>query len=489
MKCLNCGAELRDDIKFCNNCGVEVKKEESNDNNNELGIEKEESVVNNVVGPDIKPIDDTNINNQNTMHNMNDVTNNTNNVNTKKKGSKKPVIITIIVIVLLGLIACLLYLFVFNKKSAKSVFVDGFKKVTSSIFKESDVKKQSVKQSIKYEISGAGMESISGIFNNIVLNNSASIDTDLKKIDEEITINYKNTDLFGFGVYGRDNSIYLGINGLYDKYIKLPITEEEYTSLFGNNNNNSKELKEAIDNAFITSLDDKYFTKSSKTISVDDKNKKLHAYTLTIDNNNIKQITKSFIESLANNDRFVSILGADKNTIKTYINQIDYSNITIDTPIEITIYTEGLKDNYKGIEISMNVEGNMMALRYININKNNSELVMDMGITSLKMGINSVGDENNNKTTATIDMGIMKMSMIMDTIISNNVEFKDIDASQVVDYETFMENGINGVINDVINNISNNEKIIEFITDISSNFGTNYGTTADINNLDYSTLY
>ena len=55
--------------------------------------------------------------------------------------------------------------------------------------------------------------------------------------------------------------------------------------------------------------------------------------------------------------------------------------------------------------------------------------------------------------------------------------------------ETFMENGINGVINDVINNISNNEKIIEFITDISSNFGTNYGTTADINNLDYSTLY
>lgn len=211
----------------------------------------------------------------------------------------------------------------------------------------------------------------------------------------------------------------------------------------------------------------------------------MNAYTLTIDNSNIREITKSFINSLANNDEFVRMLGMDKNTINTYLNEIDYSELPLDMPIEITIYTEGLKQNYKGIEVAMNVEGSKMSLRYFDIDSENSEFVIDMGITSLKMGINSVGDDNNNKTTATIDMGIVKMSMVMDTIISNNVEFKNIDESKVVDYESFMQNGMNNVMN----NISNNDKIIELITDISSNFGTNYDTTTDIDSLDYSMLW
>lgn len=76
MKCLNCGTELNDNIKFCTNCGVEVKGEEVNNINNinnELAIE-EERVVNNMVG--VKPIDSNNINNQNAMHSMNDISNN-----------------------------------------------------------------------------------------------------------------------------------------------------------------------------------------------------------------------------------------------------------------------------------------------------------------------------------------------------------------------------------------------------------------------------
>lgn len=493
MKCLNCGAELNDEIKFCTNCGVEVNND-SNNINNELG-EKEEfavkneenvanNVVNNVVGPDIKPLDITNINSQNVMHDITNISNNDNTESNKKKSNKKFIIIIVIIVLLLVITGGLLYVLKPAKKSAKGVFVDSFKSVTSSIFKDNDVKKQSVNQTIKYNISGAGVESFSEIFNNIVLKDNTSVDRDLKNIEEELIVNYKNNDLFGVGIYGRENSLYLGIDGLYDKYIKLPITDSEYNSIFNSDKKNSKAIKETLDDAFEKSLDDKYFTKSSKKLTVDDKNKKFNAYTLTIDNSNIKKITKSFINSLANNDSFISMLGADKNTIKAYINMIDYNSISLDNPFEITIYTEGNKDVYKGIEFSTKVEGNVMSVRYMDIDKENAELVFDMGITSFSMKINSVGDDTKNKTTATIDMGIMKMSMIADTIISNKVEFKSIDTNKVVDFDSFIETGLY----DIINNVITNEKIIEFITDVTDNFGMN-GDISDLSSLDYSSLY
>ena len=483
MKCLNCGEELKEGIKFCTNCGVTVQDSSVN-NAVENGV-----VENNVIGPSIKTIDETNINNQNNgnIMNMNTVntTNNSNNSDNKgiKKRSKTPLII-ISCIVLLGIIVCLLYLFVFNKKSSKQVFVDGFKSVTSELFKDDNSSKKSIKNNISFNIqaSGTGVDSMFDIYNNIKINSDIEMDATTKRLDEEILINYKGNDLLGFGIYGRDDSVYLGFTGMYDKYIKLPITKEQYNSLFSSSKSLNS-LKEALDSAFEASLDDKYFTKSSKSIDVNGKNKKYNAYTFTITNDNIKDIIKRFADNLLSNDNVVSMLSSnlkvDKSMVKELASTIDYSNIYLTSPIEITIYTSGLKETYKGIEVKISESGNQYALRYIKIDNNNSELVFDAGITSLKFTINETGSDNNKKTTISTDLGIIKADLVTDTIMSDTVKFKDIDTTNVIEYEEFITNS-----NDILNHtLENNKALIDFITEISGKMNMSN------NSLNYNLLY
>ncbi len=471
MKCVVCGNEINDGASFCTNCASLIK----NDNN--VGVSNVDANANVGVGPSVMPIDSSNINSQNMVNNTNAVNIN-NNFNNKKKGSKLPFIIIGIVIALI-LIAATLYLFVFNRKSSKDIFVDGFKNVTNELFKDENIKRKSVKNTISYNIdaSGMGMDEIVKIYNNLKLSNNVQIDTDLKKLDEEISFNYKDNDLFSFGIYGRDNSVYLGLTGLYDKYIKLPITEKQYSKLFNSNTKGTKVLKSALDTAFEKSLDSKYFTKNKRNIDVAGKTKKYNAYTLTISNDNIKEITKNFINNLISNEEFISYIssnyGIDKASLNKYVSEIDYSNFKMDNEIMVTIFTSGIGDAYRGVELSTKVEGQEIALRYVKVDNNNSELTLDMGITSFKVSINKTGDDNNTKTTITADLGVIKMSMIDDMVTSNNVEFKDIDTNKVIEYDYFVEHS-----DEILNSIENNTKLKEFMEDFNSLENVNSGVNS-----------
>ena len=488
MKCLNCGEELKEGTEFCTNCGVMVQESSAN-NVMEASVNENSVNSNNVVGPSVKPIDETNINNQNMVNNMNmnnTNTNITNNIDNKvvKKRNKTPLII-ISCIILLGVIACLLYLFVFNKKSSKQIFVDGFKSATSELFKDDNSSKKSIKNNMSFNIqaNGTGIDNMFDAYNNIKVSSDIEIDASSNKLDEEILINYKGNNLLGFGIYGRNDSVYLELTGMYDKYIKLPITKEQYNSLFVTDNKSMNEIKEALDTAFEASLDNKYFTKSSKSIDVNGKSKKYNAYTLTITNDNIKDIVKNFVNNLLSNDKFATVLSSnlkvDKSMVKELAGTTNYSNIYLASPIEITIYTSGLKETYKGIEFKTSESGNQYALRYIKIDNNNSELVFDAGITSLKFTINESGSDNNKKTTISTDLGIVKADLVTDSIISNTVNFKDIDTTNVVEYEQFINNS-----DDILNNaLENNKALTDFITEISGKMNVSN------NNLDYGLTY
>ena len=446
MKCVVCGNEFNENNKFCPNCGAQVES-----SNNDINLN------NNVV------MTDNTINNQNIGSNGN---NDIKNSNSRKK-SKVPFII-VGIIILLAIVSVLLYLFVFNKKSSKEIFVDGFKNVTKELFNDTGASKESVKNKLSFDFSapGLGMDQMLNLYNNIILSNNLGIDTDLKKIDEEITLNYKGKDIVALGIYGRDNNMYLGLNGIYDKYVKLPITETDYNKLFSKKIDYSI-LKNALDEAFENSLDSNYFTKSRRNVSSNGKTRKYNAYTLTIDNNNIKEITKNFINSLINNEEFISYISKnfdiDKSTINSYINEIDYNDITIDTPIMITVFTSGLRESYKGIELSINSSGYNMAIRYIELNDNNAEITLDAGITSLSLKITSTGNDNNKKTTYTVDLGTIKCAVTDEQVISDKVEFKDIDASNVISYEEFMNNS-----EEIFNNLESNPNFKQFIEDFGA---------------------
>ena len=139
----------------------------------------------------------------------------------------------------------------------------------------------------------------------------------------------------------------------------------------------------------------------------------------------------------------------------------------------VTIFTSGIGESYKGIELSTKVEGQEIALRYVKVDNNNAELILDMGITSFKVSINKTGDDNNTKTTITADLGVIKMSMIDDMVTSDKVEFKDIDTSKVIEYDYFVEHS-----DEILNSIENNAKLKEFMEDFNSLENMNSGVNS-----------
>ena len=331
MKCENCGQELNEGVMFCENCGsavnnknVDVNKEldttsESNSVDNTVNNEavaENNPVITDTDNVEVAPynsekdiVSDNNDVNTNTSLDTSVVNNNDNNDNFtsgKKKKSKKPIII-ILVILLAIIIGVFVFLFVFNKKSAKDIFVDSFEKFTSQTLNSDYKKKQSLNQNVKFKISGTGMDNTMAILNDIGIKHNLAIDATAKKMDEEITLNYEGSDVLSMGIYLRDNNMYIGLNGLYDKYIEIPMTETQSIDMSKIDN---KVMEEALNEAFEKSLDEKYFTKSTKEISIDGDTKKVNAYTLKIDKNNIKEIAKNFIDSLANNKEFMKMISS-----------------------------------------------------------------------------------------------------------------------------------------------------------------------------------
>lgn len=467
MKCVVCGNDVNENNKFCPSCGATLGS-----SNNDINLNENMSVNNNTVNNEVVNDNGNNLNNSigmadNNINNQNVISSANNNNSPKRKKSKAPFIIVGIVI-LLAIVSVLLYLFVFNKKSSKEIFVDGFKNVTKELLNDSTTSKESIKNKLSFDISapGLGMDQMINLYNNIVLSNNLGIDAELNKIDEELTLNYKGQDIFGLGIYARDNNMYLGLNGIYDKYVKLPITEDDYSKLLSKKFD-YKVLKNALDDAFEKSLDSKYFTKSKRNISVDGKNKKYNAYTLTIDNSNIKEITKNFIDSLINNEEFISYISKnfdiDKSTINSYINEINYNDITVETPIMITIFTSGLSESYKGIELSSSTSGYNMAVRYIELDENKAEITFDAGIASFSLKISSTGNDNNKKTTYSVDLGTFKGVVTNEQVKSDKVEFKSIDSNNVISYEEFMNNS-----EEIFNKLESNPNFKQFIED----FGT-----------------
>ena len=76
-------------------------------------------------------------------------------------------------------------------------------------------------------------------------------------------------------------------------------------------------------------------------------------------------------------------------------------------------------------------------------------------------------------------MGIVKADLVTDSIISNTVNFKDIDTTNVVEYEQFINNS-----DDILNNaLENNKALTDFITEISGKMNVSNNT------LDYGLTY
>ena len=423
MKCISCGSIINDNDNVCPKCGT------SNDNLSSNGG------------------------------------------NTKKK--KKKFIIFIILFIVFVLIGSL-YLFVFNKKTSKDILIDGFKEATNKLFIQKDLKKQSFYGDLKVNLNSneSSLASYTEYLNNINFIVNEKIDTISNIFDCEFILKYNGQNTLGIGMYSRDKNIYLKLLGLYGKYIRLPISDEQYNTIF-RIDENSKIIKDALDNAFISSIDDKYIKKSTKKIKINGDNTKVTVHKLALDKNNYKKFIAAFIKNLSTDKKFINLISEisqiDSSTFSDRINNINYDELNIEGSLELTILTSGILPKFKGIEFNILNADEKISISYYKINEKTSELLINYNDIKMKYIIKSKGINANKKTTFNVDSKSYKMKAVLNTRLSKIIKFENIDVNNSINLDDFIKNGYkdidiysNELISIIIDNVTTNNMEYEF---------------------------
>lgn len=510
MKCLLCGKELPENAKFCDSCGARVplvntnsgvnnindnasniidngvssvannvKLETQNElggltnanaNDNQLNNSVNADIINpnSFVGPSVEAITSSNINSQNMMNSNNSM--NTNEIpSSKKKKSNKAPIIIIIVIFIIGILAGVVWFFFNQKTKAKTVFVDGFKNVSEKLFlTTNDYKSMNSSLKFNFDVNDSSSKGIINILNNLSLDFSSSYDDKNQILDSFIKANYEGNQALNVDLYGSNNSLYLYLDGLYDKYIKLPITGEEYTKMFKQDMSNNKALKSGLDKAFESALKDEYLSKQSETIKINGVDTKVNANKLSFTDKTFEQFALDFTKSLREDEEFLkaaaSTFDSDVETIKSSLSIDSSTDFDEDTIIEFIIYTKGASNSFVGGAMNVIEEDEKVSMSVLKIDENNYELSMTQGSTTIGGKLNIVKSGDTKKATFTMTVGSNTIGFTMDTTYSKEAKIDTKDVSNAVSFEEFSQNGAI----DIQNNMMKNETLVKLIQDIMS---------------------
>lgn len=292
-----------------------------------------------------------------------------------KKKNKKGLIITLLILIILISCALGVYCFIFNKP--KNIFLKNINneyKQFSSLFNDIetfDIKTATssmdfdlninVNELFESELTEEQLQLIEEI-NALNFKLDSTVNLNKKLLALIVDAKYNENNLIDLGVYGKPNSIYVSLGDVYDKYIEMPF--EEYETLFEQQTFNIKDveyLTSKLKDAFLNSLDEKHFEKTSETISVNGEEIKATKIAYILTEERAYNILISILKEIKEDSRFLEILSSLSNMsvdeIKTGINDtIDEINnelksADIEEKIELSMYTKGI--NNKAIKYSI----------------------------------------------------------------------------------------------------------------------------------------
>lgn len=536
MRCIKCGNELPENVKFCGVCGNMVSDNTENsgvaienqndkvdssisfddinsDVNSELSKENntmDSNVMNNsieannFVGPDIKPLNQDNINLQN------NVNQNFNTIKDNKQSKKKNKVLPILIIGIVFLVAIafsVLFLFVGKKNSPKSIFVNGIKNVTSKLFidnfKDEYFSEMSFNTNLKLE--SLGYNDLIDLINKMDFAYSIAYNKNAKSMDNLLNIKYDGNDLVSAGIYYRDKKMYLDLGNLYSKTIILPADEYGVKDLIEVNTDTKKDLeklKKSIDKAVDVAFKDNYFKSSKETIIKNGKNKKVTANTMSLEGQDFKTFIDDIMQELKNDNDFIDVFakvsGLSNDEIKKEF-VLDTDEIDSNAKLEITVYTSGLvKTSYDGFRVKMIENGTEISLDIIKANDKKYDIAVSFSGISINGTLTKELVNDETKYSFNMGMGDYSVGLNLNVKESSKANIKQIDTSKLETLSEFEKNGMN----EISKNIEKNEafkKLQESILNSNSytdsyNYGYdynyNYSFDNNLNDIDsYTSLF
>ena len=525
MKCLVCGKDLPIEAKFCDSCGTRVINDSLGDNgvdinkslnnesigfNNELvedntlkdnmftkvdvvsgiGSNEDETKKNiDSVLENNSSIDsslnignnEANINfdsNQSLTNDFNNKVNSENiassndNVDTIdssmiKKKKKTPIILIIVLFFIAILTGLLVYYFLFMKDSPKDVFTTGMRNVTSKLLAGENNNYTSLKTTfdIKSNINTTddSLNQIFNITNNVGLKGSISTDYTNKIINGNINISYGNNSLTNVVVYGENSNLYLKLQGLYDKYISMPVTG--YDDMFNNNTEDLKSIKKGIDNAFESALKDKYLSSKKQTIDINGVKREVKTSVLTLDSKNSVEFSNDFKAYLVNDSNFIKAISKLTSTDESFIKSTLSMEVTElfdeDEKFVVSVYTSGTK--FVGVAFeAVESDGKKSVISLYKIDDNNYQILVKDEEASYSCNLNIKKDNNNKIYTISSKEGGNSIQISLGLNSTYNDKVNKLDVSNSVNY-TALTDADTTVIQ---NNLMQNKAFMAIVNDI-----------------------
>ncbi len=424
-----------------------------------------------------------------------------------KKPKKKGLIIGGIIAAVVVIALILVYFLVF----AKPQFV--FNSAIDKLFKVDSKKYDSIKVETKIaasiESEDQSMKEQLAEVEKYAIKLGAQMDFEKKQEIIDLGLEYDKQAVADARVYYNDGDVYAYFEGLFDKYIKADMDNEQKeaieaifdTATSEEQSKNSKKAMKIVRDELKSQIKEYgEFDKEKATIDVGEKEKKVTKATLTLSQKDLCNLISSMCSNLAKNDKFLDCFEeSPKDTLKELAEQMKAVNADSKNNVKISIYTKGFKTLGVDLEIYSAKEAQTVTISVVKEDKDLYTYNISVKATGIKMDVikgkveiekdKDSKDEQSGRVTITAEVAQAgKLKLVVDCSVEYNQGVDKIDVSNNINMTELTEQDMQSiltklserpVIGDLLKTyLFENNESQDNITDGSDNISVPKTTTA-----------
>lgn len=275
----------------------------------------------------------------------------------KKKLSSKAIASIVIALVVIGAIVFGVFYFL---NRPKITFLNTVNKSYNELMEEyndlktddlnENIKKQAVELINHFDVNlstnDPNYRTIANVLNNVKLDISYGLDMKNKQALFNFDLKSSGALLFNENYFLKDTESYVQFKNLFSKYIKMdtPFFAQELFTL-----EISKDLDyvlRTIKDELLDELKDSDFDKTKEELSINGKTVKTKKLTLNLDANRISEIRDVVIDSLINNEKFISawinLTGKTESDVTKALKEYKTKELSLSL-LKIDVYVDGDK--------------------------------------------------------------------------------------------------------------------------------------------------
>lgn len=385
-----------------------------------------------------------------------------------QKRKSKGIFIASILFVVFVLLGTILYPLLVTQP--KKVFTSAINKIAT--LSKNDMEKE-IPETFKGEFrlktdltsTDTNAKYVLDLLNNIDLGVTYKIDYTNKKLQVNMESDYKKKDLLHLDMIYQNEETYVYLKNIYSKFLKVPMNGLE--ELFSTTQNQEDYINviNGLQDALKKALKDNYFTKEKEIIQVNGKDKKVTKNSLLLNEKNLSEIL-DVLESELNNDSFIKsyakISTSSEEEIEEMLHNIENESIHLENDIILSIYTEGIKNTFVGINISDEED----TFTLLKINDTSYTYILEANKTKMNGTIEAELNDNSLVLKMSIDSDEVSGTITFQFNYTYEVDIQEIDAQNVIDANNITDKEQE----EILNNFQKNEGIVELAREFTKLF-------------------